>query len=67
MTSDCLTVREAAKRLGLQESTIRKWILQRRVGVVRLGRSVRLRAADLDKMLAEAYRPPVTGLREDTR
>jgi excisionase family DNA binding protein len=67
MTSDNLTVREAAKRLGLQESTIRKWILQRKVGVVRLGRAVRLRAADLDRMLSEAYRPPVVGVNEGYR
>ena len=59
MMKDCVTVREAAERLGLRESTIRKWILQRRIGVVRLGRAVRLRAADLDKMLTEAYRPPI--------
>ncbi len=57
MAQDYVTVREAARRLALQESTIRKWIVQRKVGVVRLGRAVRLRTSDLDKMLADAYRP----------
>lgn len=59
MISECVTVREAAKHLGLRESTIRKWILLRRIGVVRLGRAVRLRMADLDKLLREGYRPAV--------
>jgi excisionase family DNA binding protein len=59
MGNDCVTVREAARRLGLQEATIRKWICQRRLGVVRLGRAVRLRAADLDKMLADGYQAPI--------
>lgn len=60
MTTECLTVREAAKRLGLQESTIRKWIFQKRIGVVRLGRAVRLRASDLDKLVTESYRAPIS-------
>ncbi len=59
MGNDCVTVREAARKLGLQEATIRKWIYQRRLGVVRLGRAVRLRAADLEKILADSYQPPI--------
>lgn len=65
MMQDCVTVREAAERLGLRESTIRKWILQRKLGVVRLGRAVRLRTSDLDRMLKESYRPPVAPMGAD--
>jgi excisionase family DNA binding protein len=34
-----LNVRQTAERLGLKESTVRAWIAQRRIGVVRLGRA----------------------------
>jgi len=62
MESDCLTIRQAAQRLGLQESTLRKWILQQRIGIVRFGRSVRLRATDIDKMIIKGYRAPLEKL-----
>jgi excisionase family DNA binding protein len=46
-----LTAREAAAFLGLSENAIRMWIGQRRLPVVRLGRAVRLRREDLEKMI----------------
>jgi excisionase family DNA binding protein len=46
-----LTAREAATFLGLSENTIRMWIWQRRLPVVRLGRAVRLRREDLEKII----------------
>lgn len=39
-----LTVKEAAERLGLRESTIRAWILRRRLPYVHCGRAVRIPA-----------------------
>ena len=32
---------EAARALAMRKSTLRKWVLQRRIPFVRLGRSVR--------------------------
>jgi excisionase family DNA binding protein len=48
-----LTVEETAKRLALQPSTIRKFIFEKRLPVVRLGRAVRLRESDVSKLIAE--------------
>ena len=55
MAHDCLTIREAARRLGLQESTLRKWILLRKIGVVRLGRAVRLRSDEVEALIKQNY------------
>ena len=53
-----LTVAEAADRLKLQPSTIRKWIFQRRLAHVRIGqRAVRIREADVEKLIREGYTP----------
>ena len=39
-----LTVREAAERLNLRESTIRMWLLKRKLPRVNCGRAVRIPA-----------------------
>ena len=52
-----LTVRLAAERLGLQESTVRAWIAQRRIGVVRLGRAVRIPLEEVQRLIAEGTIP----------
>ena len=59
MENELLTVRETARWLGLQESTIRKWILTRRLGTVRLGRSVRLRREEVEALVSKNYVAPV--------
>jgi len=46
-----LTAKEAAEFLCLSENTIRQWIWQRRLPVVRLGRAVRLRREDLEQLI----------------
>jgi len=43
---ELLTVPEAAKFLRIQASTVRSWILQRRIPFVKIGRLVRIRKAD---------------------
>jgi excisionase family DNA binding protein len=52
-----LTVRQASERLGLREATIRAWIDQRRIGVVRLGRSVRIPVEEVQRLIAEGTIP----------
>ena len=54
-----LTIREASQRLGLRESTLRKWILQKRIAHHKLGRAVRLSANVVEAMIRESYRGPV--------
>lgn len=50
-----LTVSEIAQRTKLKEATIRRWILQKKIPTVRLGRSVRMREEDLDALIREGY------------
>ena len=60
-----LTVPEAADRLRLQPSTVRKWIFERRLAYVRVGRkAVRIRESDLEKLLRENYTPALKGAHE---
>jgi excisionase family DNA binding protein len=46
MADRLLRVAEASERYGLAQGTLRKWVAQRKVPVVRLGRAVRLREGD---------------------
>ncbi len=43
--------KEAAQLLNVSENTIRMWIWQKRLPVVRLGRAVRLRSEDLEQWI----------------
>ena len=43
-----LDVKEAAALLGCSEAAIRKWVHQRRLPAVRVGRLVRFRRQDLE-------------------
>jgi excisionase family DNA binding protein len=52
-----LNVKQAAERLGLRESTLRAWIAQRRIGVVRLGRAVRIPNEEVARLIAEGTIP----------
>lgn len=50
-------INDLAKDSGLSPSTWRKWILQRKVPVVRLGRSVRIKDSDYRKMIEDSEVP----------
>ena len=43
-----LTVKQAAELLGCSEAGIRKWLYQKRLPAVRVGRLVRVRVTDLE-------------------
>jgi excisionase family DNA binding protein len=51
------TVAEAAEELSLSKSTIRAWIAQRRLGFVRLGRSVRIPHKEIRRVLEAGFQP----------
>ena len=48
-----LTVQEIADRLKLNQQTVRNWIDQDKLPAVRIGRRVRVRQVDLDRVLAQ--------------
>jgi excisionase family DNA binding protein len=45
------TIRQAAADLGLSVHTIRAWIATRRIAHVRLGRAVRVSAAEIERLI----------------
>lgn len=48
-----LTVKEAARLLACSEAAIRKWVFQRRLPAVKVGRLTRLRVRDLEALVAK--------------
>ncbi len=55
-----ITIREAADRLGLKESTIRKYILKRQIAYVKPSvRAVRIPVEELERILAAGLRPAI--------
>ena len=54
-----LTIREAAARTGLKESTLRKWVLQRRIAYCKLGRAIRFPVGVIEKLIRDSYRDEI--------
>ena len=58
-----LTIAEASAILRLRPSTLRAWILRRRLPYCKVGRLVRIRRADVDALIAASVvfaRPATT-------
>ena len=55
--SRLLKVPEAAAMLALSQKTVWQWIGERRIGVVRLGRAVRVPMAEIDRLMEEGSTP----------
>lgn len=51
------SIDEAAEYLGLQSSTLRRWVYERRLSVVKLGRRVLIRPEVLDELIKRGERP----------
>jgi excisionase family DNA binding protein len=48
-----LTVREASRLLACSEAAIRKWIYQRRLPAVKVGRLIRIAETDLEVFIGK--------------
>ena len=60
VSAKLITIREAAERLGLKESTIRKAILKRQIAYVKPSvRAVRIPIEELERILAAGLRPVI--------
>lgn len=57
MDSELLSIEEAASFLHIKASTVRSWILFRKIPFVKLGRRVFLRKPDLDKLIEKSVVP----------
>ncbi len=53
-----LTIKEVAETLRVSEATLRDWIQYRRIPFVKVGRSVRFRSEDIERIQKEGL---VTG------
>ena len=53
------TVNEAAEELGLSVHTIRAWVADRRIGYLRLGRAIRIPAAEIRRIIEQSTVPAV--------
>jgi excisionase family DNA binding protein len=51
-----LTAKEAAELLSCSEAAIRKWLYQRRLPRVKVGRLTRIRQSDLEGLLTNGLR-----------
>jgi excisionase family DNA binding protein len=61
MSHRLLSVRQAAERLGLRESTVRRMVLERRIDTVRpCKRAVRIPLDAIMRLLEHNYRPAVS-------
>lgn len=56
-----MSVKEAAEALALAPATIRLWIGQRRIGHVRLGRAIRIRSSEVERILEAGEIPAAEG------
>ncbi len=57
---ELLTLAEAASLLRLKVSTLRDWVLNRRIPYVKVGRLVRIRRSDVEAMIAASVVPART-------
>jgi excisionase family DNA binding protein len=56
-SEEFLTVAEVAELLKLNQQTVRNWIDQGFLPAVRVGRRVRIKRSDFDRIVEEGYRP----------
>lgn len=56
-----LKVPEAAEMLALSQKTVWQWIGERRIGVVRLGRAVRVPLTEIERLMEEGSTPAQRG------
>ena len=59
ITSQLRTVQQAASDLAVSVHTVRAWIAQRRLGVVRLGRAVRVPATEIARLVERGTIPAI--------
>lgn len=54
-----LTVEEAAEALGVSIHTVRAWLGRRKLGHLKLGRSVRVPREEVERLLRDSFVPAV--------
>jgi excisionase family DNA binding protein len=57
VTDELLKVPVAAQRLTVSEKCVWSWIAQGRLGIVRLGRSVRVPQSEITRVVQSGFQP----------
>jgi excisionase family DNA binding protein len=57
-----LPLPDAAEALGISLNTLRAWIYRRRIGYVKIGRSVRISRETIDKIITRGTIPPLEAM-----
>jgi excisionase family DNA binding protein len=52
-----LSVPQAAEHLNVTKSCLRRWILERRIATVKLGRLIRIPNSEVDRLVSSGLRP----------
>jgi excisionase family DNA binding protein len=52
-----LKISEFASRLGVTQSCIRRWVLERRVATVKVGRLIRIPETEAERIVEAGLRP----------
>jgi len=52
-----INIDDAARFLGLQPSTLRRWIYEKRIGYVKLGRRVLFRKEVIEQLIRDSEKP----------
>ena len=55
--SRLFSVPQFAATLGVTTACIRRWLLERKIACVKVGRLVRIPASQLDRIMEEGFRP----------
>jgi len=56
-TKNLLSVPEFAEALGVTIACTRRWLLERKIACVKLGRLVRIPVEEVERLIAEGLRP----------
>jgi len=62
-TAKLLTVPAFATELGVTPACIRRWILERKITTIKVGRLVRVPATELERIMQLGTRPAVREMR----
>ena len=52
-----LKIPDAAERLGIQSSTVRNWVMKRKIGYVRVGGAIRIPLTEVERILESGWVP----------
>lgn len=61
---ELISLKDAARRLGIEPGTLRKWVQARRIAFYRIGAHPKFSAADLDRFIESKRVPAVQRIKD---